>query len=98
MMVLRVIMKAILKMYFRLIVSSLMIILDKFWKACNKIYIRVETRFVLYIQDTKYLVRVLCIAGFIKGKREINKFIQDRKYTDIQLAGYPSAFLKPIMN
>ena len=80
MMVLRVIMKAILKLYFRLIISSLMIILEKFWKACNKIYIRVETRFVLYIQDTKYLVRVLCIAGFIKGKREINKFIQDRKY------------------
>ena len=35
----------------------LMRILEKFWKACNKIQIRVETLFILYIQDTEYLVR-----------------------------------------
>ena len=34
--------------------SDLMRSLEKFWKACNKIYIRVETLFVLYIQDTEY--------------------------------------------
>ena len=43
MMVLRVILKGILKVYFRLIISSLMRSLMKFWKACNKILIRVET-------------------------------------------------------
>ena len=37
MMVLRVILKGILKVYFRLIISSLMRSLEKFWKACNKI-------------------------------------------------------------
>ena len=37
MMVLRIILKGILKVYFRLIISSLMRSVDKFWKACNKI-------------------------------------------------------------
>ena len=55
MMVLGVILKGILKVHFRLIISSVMRSLQKFWKACNKIKIRVETLFVLYIQDTKYL-------------------------------------------
>ena len=36
--------------------SELMRSLEKFWKACNEIWSRVETIFVLYIQDTEYLV------------------------------------------
>ena len=85
MMALRLILKGILKVYFRLIISSLMRSLEKFWKACNKIKIRVETLFVLY---TKYLVtqNIWCFAhsaifvsqGLRKGK--MNKFIQDEKY------------------
>ena len=35
----------------------MMRILEKFWKACNEIWIRVETVFVPSIQDTEYLVR-----------------------------------------
>ena len=37
--------------------SELMKSLEKFWKACNEIQFMVETLFVLYIQDTEYLVR-----------------------------------------
>ena len=42
-------------------ISSLMRSLEKFWKACNKIQIRVEALFVLY---TKYLVtqNISCVA------------------------------------
>ena len=54
MMVLTLILKGILKVYFRLDISSLVMMrsLEKFWEACNKIKIRIETLFVLYIQDT----------------------------------------------
>ena len=37
--------------------SELMRSLDKIWKACYTVQIIVETLFVLYIQDTEYLVR-----------------------------------------
>ena len=48
----------------------------------------VETLFVLYIQDTKYLVRCpFCVMQVLE--REMN---------NIYIAIYPSAFLKPIMN
>ena len=51
MMVLRLVLKGILKVYFRLVISSLMMMrsLEKFWKASNKMQIRIETLFVLYI-------------------------------------------------
>ena len=54
MMVLTLILKGILKVYFRVDISSLIMTrsLEKFWKACNKIKIRIETLFVLYIQGT----------------------------------------------
>ena len=59
MVVLRVILKGILKVYFRLIISSLMRSLEKFW---------VDTIFVLYILDTEYLVRFpFCV---LQGLRE----------------------------
>ena len=45
MMILKVTLKGILKLYFTLTISSLMRSLEKFWKSCNKIYIRVETLF-----------------------------------------------------
>ena len=52
----------------------MMKILDKFWKACNGIWIRVETLFFLYIQDTDYLVRCsffhLCIGLFQKKSKQ----------------------------
>ena len=48
--------------------SELMRSLEKFWKACNEIEIRVETLFVLYIQDRIFgTLSILCITGF--GKR-----------------------------
>ena len=101
-MVLRLILKEILKVYIRLtsIISSLMRSLEKSWKACNKIQIRVETLFVLY---TKYLVtqNIWCVAHSVicvlQGLKEdkMNKVIQDGKYR----ASYPSAaFNKSIMN
>ena len=37
MMVLKLILKEILKVCYRLIISSLMRSLERFWKACNKI-------------------------------------------------------------
>ena len=37
MMVLKLILKGILKVFYRLIISSLMRSTEKFWKACNKI-------------------------------------------------------------
>ena len=71
MMVLEVILKEILKVYFRLIISSPIRSLER--KACNKTKISVETLFVLYVKDTEHLVRFpfchLCIAGGFK-KRE----------------------------
>ena len=75
MMVLRLVLKGILKVYFRLVISSLIMMrsLEKFWKACNKMQIRIETLFVLYIQDTEYLVRCpfchLCI-GLLQKKNK----------------------------
>ena len=48
--------------------SELMRSLEKFWKACNEIEIRVETLFVFYTQDRIFgALTILCIAGF--GKR-----------------------------
>ena len=63
--------------------------LEKFWKACNKIKIRVGALFVLY---TNYLVTHniwslvrcslcnLCIAFQGLRKRKMNEVIQDGKY------------------
>ena len=74
MMVLKVILKGILKVYFRLIISSLTGSLEKSWKACNKIQIRVETLFVLYIQDTEYLVRSpFCVLQGLKEEKKEEK-------------------------
>ena len=42
----------------------------------------VETLFVLYIQDTEYLMRwPFCVLQDLR--REMSKFIQDRKYIAI---------------
>ena len=58
-MVLRLNLEKILKVYFRSVISSLIMMRSRenFWKACKKIQIRIETLFVLYIQDTECLVR-----------------------------------------
>ena len=58
--------------------------LEKFWKACNKMSIMVETFFVLYIQDTECLVRCpFCVLQCLE--REMNKFIQDGIYIYIHI-------------
>ena len=79
MMVLRVILKAILKVYFRLI-SSLMKSQSNFGKLAIKYEIGLRL-FLFFIPETQ---NIWCIAHSVYyrqgGNTKINKFIPDRKY------------------
>ena len=87
MMILKVTLKGILKLYFTLTISSLMRSLEKFWKSCNKIYIRVETLFAFCSLNLGALP-TLRIAGF-KGREKLCKIKN-------MLLSITSAFYKPI--
>ena len=79
MMVLTLILKGILKVYFRLDISSLIMMrsLEKFWKACNKIKIRIETLFVLYIQDTIFGALPILLSVYWAIPEKIQTGVED---------------------
>ena len=78
MMVLRVILKGILKAYFRRI-SSLM----KFQSNFEKLEVKYKIGLRLFLFFTSGTQNIWCIAHSmycrVSGKRKINKFIPDRK-------------------
>ena len=78
MMVLRLILKGILKVYFRLVISSLIMMrsLEKFWKACNK-YKLVLRLFLFFTSKTQNIWCVahsaICVLGY--SRKNPNRWV-----------------------